>query len=247
MGRGRRRACLADAVLADHDAVSGPGSRRAAARRRDPRLLLHQPRAGPPPADHADGHRRPPGDRLGSGPRRPPARADHRRAGRFRGLRRPDLPGRHADRAIGDGSRDLPPRPRRDGGPFGRRAAGTVRRPALLGAAGVPAPFRGACASPRRPGAVAVPRRAGAREPEGRAAPRAPARGRGRAEVVPAGGDIPTRVDGVVDLLFRAMPSRAACPVRSSASACSGSPGACCAGRRSRATCRPSSGRAPPT
>ena len=27
-----------------------------------------------------------------------------------------------------------------------------------------------------------------------------------RARVVPAGGDIPTRVDGVVDLLFRAMP-----------------------------------------
>ena len=188
MGRGRRRTRVADAVPADHDAVSGPGARRAAARRRHPRLLLHQPRAGPPPPDHADGHRRLPRDRLGvPGLHRPSTRADHRRAGRFRGRRRPDLRGRDADRAIGGGPRDLSPRPGRDGGTVGRRAPGAVRRPAVLGAAGVPATFRAARASPRRAGSVAVRRRAGARQPGGRAAPRAAARGRGPRQRHPGG------------------------------------------------------------
>ena len=89
-----------------------PVPQRAAARRRHPRLLLHQPRAGPAPPDHADGHRRLPRDRLGvPRPRRSPTRADRRRAGRFRGRRRPDLRRRDADRAIGGGPRDHAPGP----------------------------------------------------------------------------------------------------------------------------------------
>ena len=189
MGIRRRRAPVADPIPADHHAVPRSGSRAAAAGRRPAGLLLRQPRAGPAPADHADGHRRLPGDGLGiPGPGGAPPDADPRRAGRD--SRSPPTGSswtrrrscaRRSGRAIMPRALDV----------MEARSAVVLRRlfddPRLSVRPGSRRRFVRPALTLAAPDAGAAGRRAGADQPGRRAAPGAPARRRG------AGPDVARR------------------------------------------------------
>ena len=90
-----------------------------------PGLLLRHPGPGSAPADHADGHGRPPGHRRRlPDPRRIPAGPDRRRPGGLLGRRGPDLRRLHHRRAVPGGPRRRPADARHHGGPVGGGRSG---------------------------------------------------------------------------------------------------------------------------